>query len=451
MKMRNLYIVLVSVLFSSCSSWIDSSMNVDPNYPSDVSMAQLVAPIQANLAYVLGGDLARIPATWTQQIAGLQNQSADIDIYNIAESDLDNAWSYNLYSPGMINSKILIDKAVTGKSPYYSGIGKVLMAYHLGVTTDLWGDVPYSDALKGASGYTKSKYDTQEQIYTTIFSLLDDAIVDLKASSSDYSPGSDDLIYGGDLDKWVKAAYALKARYYLHLSKVNTSSYSKVKEALANAFTSNGDDLKFTFGEAYNNSNPMYQFQSERAHYIGANKFMLQMLTSVNDPRASVYFSGSVGSSSGQMNSSASAIGKNYASASSPVYFISYAEIKFIEAEVYLATDAQKAADAYNEGLKASLEREGVFGDGSWYLSHKLTSSTVTLEKIINQKYLSGFLQVETFNDWRRTGYPSLTLATGAVTSVIPRRLPYPQDESTYNADNMPQNITITDKVWWDK
>ncbi|MFT4071764.1 MAG: SusD/RagB family nutrient-binding outer membrane lipoprotein [Dysgonamonadaceae bacterium] len=450
MKTRNIYILLIALVCSSCSSWIDPSVNVDPNSPSDVGVADLVAPIEVNLGYVVGGDLTRVTSEWTQQIAGLQSQSADVDIYNISESDVNNSWSYNLYSPGMINSKILINKSVANASPYYTGIAQVLMAYHLGVTTDLWGDIPYSDALNGATGQSKSKYDTQEAVYDSIFSLLDNAIVNLNAKSSAFVPGDEDIIYKGSLSNWIKTAYALKARYYLHLSKVDATAYTKVKEALANAYTSNDDDFKVVFNSAYSNSNPMYQFQNERVSYIGANSYMLSMLTATSDPRTSAYYSGTVGSASGEGNSEASPVGANYASAASPVYLMTYAEIKFIEAEVYLATDPKRAAQAYNDGLKASLDREGVY-DATWYGKQELTQSTITLGKIMNQKYLSSFLQLEAFNDWRRTGYPSLSLAQGAVTTSIPRRLPYPQDERLYNNANMPQGVKITDRIWWDK
>jgi len=464
MKIKIISILSIAILLSSCSSWIDSSLNTDPNNPSDVAMAQLVAPIEANLAYIAGGELPRFTSTWMQQIAGLQSQSADIDIYNISEADTENAWSWNLYQPGMINTKILMEKAVTNSSPYYGGIAKILMAYHLGVTSDLFGDIPYSDALKGATGQTKSKYDTQQQIYTTIFTLLNGAIADLNGAQGTFKPGAEDLIYGGDKTLWKKTAYALIARYKLHLSKQNgAAAYTDALAAIANSYTSNDDDFKFTFGAAYNNSNPIFQFESERAKYIGANKTFLNLLTDTNDPRLEVYYAGTdtstvtgvvklefIGSASGESNSSASSIGANYASTDSPVYLMSFAELKFIEAEALLSSDAAGAATAYNAGLKASLDREGVY-DATWYNANKLTAGTITLEKIINQKYLSGFLQIEVYNDWRRTGFPTLTLATGAVTNQIPRRLPYAQDERLYNNENMPKGLTITSRVWWDK
>lgn len=453
MKKILVTVLFIAALFSSCEKWIDPKMNVDPNNPTDVAMAQLIAPVEANLAYIVGGEMARWDCVWMQQIAGLQSQAADADIYTIAEADVTGAWSYNLYAPGMINTKIIMEKAVATNSPHYAGVAKILMAYHLGVTTDHWGDIPYSDALKGSKLEFKPKYDTQEKIYTTIFTLLDEALTDLKAASSLFSPGAEDLIYAGDLDKWEMAAYAMKARYSLHLAKIKgTSAYSDALAAVAKSFKSNDDDFKFVFGSAYTNSNPIYQSEQERSGYYSASATYMDMLSATDDPRKEIYFDGSVGSKPGEPNADAAIIGVNYASAESPVYLLSYAEIKFIEAEARFKLNSADplAVDAYNEGMKASLEREGVYGDGTWYNTNKIDASSVTLAKIMNQKYLSSFLQVESWTDWRRTGFPVLALATGAVTSEIPRRLPYPDDERLYNTENMPAGLTITNRVWWD-
>jgi hypothetical protein len=453
MKKILILVLLFAALFSACEKWIDPKMNVDPNNPTDVAMAQLIAPVEANLAYIVGGEIARWDCVWMQQIAGLQSQAADADIYTIAEADVTGAWSYNLYAPGMINTKIIMEKAAATNSPHYAGVAKILMAYHLGVTTDQWGDIPYSDALKGSKLEFKPKYDSQEKIYTTIFTLLDEAISDLGASQSLFSPDAEDLIYAGDLDKWEMTAYALKARYSLHLAKIKgATAYSDALAAVAKSFKSNDDDFKFVFGAAYTNSNPIYQSEQERSGYYSASATYMSMLSATDDPRKEVYFDGSVGSKPGEPNADAAIIGVNYASAESPVYLMSYAEIKFIEAEARFKLNATDplVVDAYNEGMKASLEREGVFGDGTWYNTNKISASSITLEKIINQKYLSSFLQIETWTDWRRTGFPVLSLATGAVTSEIPRRLPYPDDERLYNTDNMPAGLTITSRLWWD-
>lgn len=452
MKKIFISLLFIGVLFSSCEKWIDPSMNEDPNNPTDVAMAQLVAPVEANLAYIVGGELARFNCAWMQQIAGLQSQSSENDLYIIGESDVTSAWSYNLYAPGMIDTKILMEKAAASGSPHYAGIAKVLMAYHLGVTTDLWGDIPYSDAFKGTKNEFKPKYDTQEKIYTTIFTLLNEAITDLESTSSMYSPGAEDLIYAGDRAKWKKTAYALKARYSLHLAKKKgTAAYTDALAALSSAYKSNDDDFKVVFGSAYNNANPIYKSEQERSGYLAANSTYMNMLKATNDPRKAVYFDGDIGSAAGENNTKAATIGASYASSTSPVYLISFAELKFIEAEASFKTnDKVRAASACNEGLKASLQREGVYGDGSWFNTQKETEATITLEKIMNQKYLSSFLQIESWTDWRRTGYPALVKPVGAVTSEIPRRLPYPDDERLYNGDNMPAGLTITSRVWWD-
>lgn len=453
MKKIFITIFLFAALFSSCDKWIDPEMNVDPNNPKDVALAQLIAPVEANLAYIVGGELARWDCVWMQQIAGLQSQAANNDIYIISESDVTNAWSWNLYSPGMIDTRIMMDKAATTNSPHYAGVAKILMAYQLGVVTDQWGDVPYSDALKGASNNFKPKFDSQQDIYNSIFTLLNEAITDLGSATSIFSPDVEDLIYSGDLEKWTKTAYALKARYSIHLAKRNGSSaYNDALAAIANSYTGNDDDFKFVFGAAYNNSNPIYQSEQERGGYYSASATYVNMLQANNDPRLAVYFDGTVGSKPGEPDANASTFGAAYASAESPVYLMSYAELKFIEAEARFKLNPADplAITACNEAIKASLEREGVYGDGTWFNANKVTAGNISLERIMNQKYLSAFLQIETWTDWRRTGYPVLALATGAVTSEIPRRLPYSDEERLYNSINYPTGLTITSRVWWD-
>lgn len=453
MKKIVFLLTIMSFLSGSCDKWIDPDVNVDPNNPVDVSMAQLLAPIEVAAAYVVGGEMARWDCAWMQQITGLQSQAADADIYIINEADVTNAWSWSLYSPAMINAKIMMDKSASAESPHFAGVAKVLMAYLLGVTTDHWGDIPYSDAFKGAEGDCKAEYDTQEEIYATIFNLLDEAVTDLNAPESLFSPGEEDLIYGGDLDKWEKTAYALKARYSLHLEKrKGSSALTDALNAVARAYTSNSDNMTVPFGSAYNNSNPMYQYETERTGYYSANTTLINLLDATGDPRKGVYFNGDEGSPSGEPNLDAATIGPGYASTDSPIDLISYSEVKFIESEARFKINPADplAVETCNEGIKASLMREGVYGDGTWFNANKISASSISLETIMIQKYLSSFLQVETWTDWRRTGYPSLNLATGAVLSQIPRRYPYCDEERLYNGENMPAGLTITDRVWWD-
>ncbi len=71
------------------------------------------------------------------------------------------------------------------------------------------------------------------------------------------------------------------------------------------------------------------------------------------------------------------------------------------------------------------------------------------LEQIINEKYVADFLSIETYNDWRRTGFPRLTLAQNPYVNYIPRRWPYSSTEILTNPQPQ-QSATTADRVWWD-
>ena len=129
------------------------------------------------------------------------------------------------------------------------GIAKILSAFCLGIATDYWGDIPYSDALQGSSKFQPA-YDKQEDIYKTIQQLLDDGIVDINKNTG-VKPGGDDYFYKGDMNKWKRLAYTLKPRYYMHLTKA--PGYTALAQAnlaltaLQNGMQANSDDAVFTY------------------------------------------------------------------------------------------------------------------------------------------------------------------------------------------------------------
>jgi len=183
----------------------------------------------------------------------------------------------------------------------------------------------------------------------------------------------------------------------------------------------------------------------------------LDELEATGDPRISFLFDpdddgGISGSTPGDELESASPPGVYLASQTSPINMITYAELKFIEAEAALSTDADRAVDAYIEGVRASLDQIVGEVDAAWmgtYIESE-SAGTLTLEKIIMQKRVALVGQIQPFSDWRRTGFPSMELATGATKTEIPRRFPYAQGEMIYNADNVPAVGSIIVPVWWD-
>lgn len=460
--MKNKYIWLLFIVIfglSSCKKWIDTGMNTDPSNPSDVTIDLLLPSIEADLAYNLGGDITRPTSIWMQQLAGISNQSEDVEHYIYTESDVDNLWKYGLYGATMINLKLMMDKSTANGSPYYTGVGQVLMAYSLGITTDLFNRIPYTEALQGLGNLTP-KYDTQKQIYHSMDSLLNAALVNLTASTSLFAPSpTSDLIYGGNLNNWIATIYSLKARYALHLSKINgAQAYQDALTAISNgAINDSIGDFEFAFGQNASNNSPVYQFETQRPQYVAVGALLIDTLKSANDPRLVVYADTGVGgtyygSKPGELNLDASTIGDMYKAPDGKITFMSYVETKFIEAEAnFQLNNKAEAAAAYNAAVKASLAKNGVSNPAWEAINANETAATITLEKIMLQKYLGLFMQLEVFTDWRRTGIPALQPSADNVTNnVIPRRYPYPVSERLQNPDNYIPGVKITDRVWWD-
>jgi hypothetical protein len=450
-------VAVLIVMTVSCKKWIDPDINTDPSKPTDVNVNAILPIATAGMGYTAGGDLKYAACMWMQQMAGAANQPLAYDNYVYTQSDVDNVWKWNLYAGPMMDCYRIIQKANAEGSPYYAGIAKVMMAYQLGCVTDLWGNVPYSQAFQGSANLTPA-YDSQEQIYDSLFSLLDHAVLDFQASENFRQPGADDLIYHGNLEHWTKAAYALKARYKLHLCKRNgISAYNDALTALNSAFTTNFDDFELNFGIASNENNPLYQFNNQRGDIV-VGAYLVDTMLAHNDPRIELFVDGSygyLGSAPGEGNIDASYIGSYYASANSPVPFISYVECKFIEAECKFKTgDFGGAASAYNTAIKSSFAKLFITDTAAANLAYEAiyaneTGDSISLEKIMQQKYFALCFQLEVYNDWRRTGLPVLQPAVSGVISEIPRRYPYPSSERLYNSSNVP-DVTLTTKVWWD-
>jgi hypothetical protein len=459
-------IVILSITISSCKKWIDTDINDDPNRPLEVTMPLLLPSAEGGIAYAMGGDLSRPACIWMQQIAGIANQPLAFDKYYFTQSDVDNVWKWGLYAGPLKDLNGIMSKAQAEASPWYGGIARILMAYSIGTMSDLWNDIPYSDAFKGLEGNLNPKYDTQQQIYAKITELLDGAISDLNTAvtANRFIPSTDDMIYQGDVAKWLKAAYTLKARYALHLSELNgISAYNSAWDALKDGkgFSSNSDDLEFMFGANYNEENPLSQFLTQRPGDMGMGKYFVDYLKSTNDPRLSLFVDISagdtIGSAPGQGDNAACNPGPYYGSPNSTVPLITYVEAKFIEAEVKLQTgNPTDAATAFNDAVKASLLKTGATNTAAFIAAYASeTSESISLSKIIQQKYIALYLQSEVFVDYRRTGYPVLSPApngqfvTSSTTTIPARRYPYPTSERIYNTSNCP-SVLITGNVWWD-
>jgi hypothetical protein len=455
-KNRFLVVLSIALIATSCDSWIDHDINIDPDAPSDVPMSLLLTPIQQSMGFnLVGNNSVRTTNIWMQQFDGTSRQSFTEARYQLTPADVNNLWS-SIYIEMLNNASIIITKATTegSESPNYAGVAQILQATTLGVTTDLYGDIPFSEALQGSTNVLSPVYDSQEAIYNTIFELLDKAVVNLNNTTNAFAISKDaDVSYAGSTSKWKKAAYSIKARHLLQLSLKNgDAAYTAALAAVANGFASNADDFKVPFSS--DDQNPIYQFMDDRAD-IRMGSTLVDMLAFANDPRLPFYAAKDkngdyVGSMPGTQNEDASKPGTYIASEASPSYMMTYAELKFIEAECKFRLGQPGAQAAYEAAVTASVSRvAGASAANTTWLNDNIVGDPVTLEKIMTQKYINSFGTNQAYADWRRTGLPSLSVAAGAVIPGIPTRFPYPQDELDFNTDNVP-SVTISDKLWWD-
>jgi len=429
-------ILVLSMLTVSCEEWIDPELNEDPDALTDVSMKSLLPNIQLNMAYVIGGaDMTGYAGAWTQQLRGADRQFLAIYNYNIGPTDLNNLWD-SMYEDNLEIIQVIKEKAEQENSPHYAGVVKVLEAVSLGYLTDFFGDIPYTDAFKGLEGNFQPEYDSQEQIYNTINTLLTEAITDLQASENEV-PLEGDPIYGGNVDLWLKAAHSLRARYNMHLTQRGNVDYDGVVTDLNNGLSANSEDLQLPFMEDLAHANPMHQFVTGRTGYIVDNDVFQNMIE--DDPRSSELF---YGTESGPWGF--------WYQANSPVPFIEYAEAMYLKAEAqYRNSNPTGARASLKDAIDASINKLGVTG-GTWQDSVETAidsyTGVVLLEEIMEQKYIHMFGNTPiAYIDFRRTGYPN-ELAP-VVGNEFPDRFPYPSDEIELN-QNTPDYKSIFNNLW---
>ncbi len=485
---KKIFAVIALMLATSCEL---QELNIDPNRVNDAPVAVILPTTQTNLIWGMNDFAAHSTSSFVQYLTGTLNVQNNITNYAYLPANFDATWSNHFYSGAMKDLRTIINKSTENGSTHYRGVAKIMMAMAIGQLVDMWGDVPYSEAFD-IETYPRPKFDAGATLYQEIFKLLDEALVDLDAVST-FSPARNDLMFTppantevswrtNSLPRWKKAANALKARYHNHLSKVDpTGSADAALAAIAaGTFVSNTEEMKVTFGAGTNDTaGPWFSFLlgTFGLNNINVCATFVDMLKDrvspgVNDPRLPFYVSPNasnqfVGTPLGatSIGANSSRLGPFINSNAAPTNIITYAEVKFIEAEArFRKNQFTEAAAAYNAAVKANLLRVTGAAQPAYeaiYASEDETTIQVNgLQKIFTEKHIAMFLQTEAWVDWRRSipvaaagtvsGIPTLSPPPNNETNgVFPRRFHYPQNEYVANSANVP-NKTIIDKVFWD-
>lgn len=463
--MKRSFIIILTLaiaVMTGCKKYLD--VNDNPNVPSTVSESLMLAPLEAGIShYIAAGNAASLVNQWMQNSVPNQPMPNTVN-YFVTSSTFDDFWS-SFYVVELNNLHLLNVQATGNGNSMYAGIAKILTAYTLGSATDLWGDIPYSQAF-GGTGNTTPSYDKQEDIYKSIQALLDSAIIEVNAGEG-AAPGTDDYFYGGDMSKWAKMAYTLKARYYMHLT--NATGYTAAGQAglalaaLNNGMTGNGDDCFFSYTGTTNSSNPWYLHFFNTSTLILSSKYV-DSLKARNDPRlpylatkaenTGLYTGNVIGSGAGTLQDY-SVAGSFYAGIGSNVYVLNAAEAMFIKAEATYITSGYAAAQPlYRAAVAQNLLKLNIDTTSAAAQAYLSSRGTLTadnaLKLIIEEKNVANFFSLENYVDWRRTGYPVLNMIPNNNITSMPRRFLYPLNEISANPQAI-QSASLTDKVWWDK
>jgi hypothetical protein len=370
--------------------------------------------------------------------------------------------------------------AIAQNSSEYKGVADVIIAYNLIMVNDLWGDAPFSEAFN--INNLVPKYDKQQDVYASSMALIDEAIVELaKTNSAVKLAAASDLIYGTtaatERANWLKFAYALKARLLNKVSKTASYNPAAVLDAVSKSIANNNEDARMqTFRErnfwatvALNNSQQsLGGWLSEQlidalngTSYPGPIDPRLPKIT---DLTVDGKWIGTVNGAGNRPPGANTLKNENYISQNSPwsgntspIFLVTYAELKFIEAEAAFDTDRTRSYNAYLAGISANMDKFQVEAvDKAAYLARPTVSvgaASLTKDLIFKEKYIATYLNPEAWNDARRFDYKykDFTLPVNNALPTFIRRLDYTQGERSKNGANVPVDVPRTTRLWWDQ
>lgn len=421
---------------SGCSNWLDSPKSVaDPNNPTVASTSQLFVGTQVNMFGQQEGPVAMIICEWMQQCSGVNGRFVDSYAnYQITAGSFDGSMA-SLYTAGGLGQLRQVEKqAKADNNMPLLGMSQVIEAMDMMWGTDIWGDLPYSDAV---SGNATPKFDTQQQIYTRLLAVLDSAITEL-GSAGGPNP-ADDLLYGGldtqaeEKQAWIEAAHTLKARIHLHqVEKLGNAEYTAARTEALLGIASPAHDMDAHHGTATSERNMWFQFQlSSFGNDLVAGSKLVDIMKADGDPRLSDYFGkdpngGYGGWDIANQNTAQGDISPLYSAGrftdpTFPQPLITWDENQLILAEANFVLTGAAAAQPYLDAVRAKYGKASV---------------PATLASIMQEKYITLYQNVEAWNDHKRTCLPALTPAKNK--TVIPGRLLYGQTEVQTNSANVP-------------
>lgn len=477
MKTKIILSFFIPFILYGCTKDFDE-INENPNAPENVAPQFLLANVISVLANQNTYNQGFRRSNYLAQFAA----SVEFERIDRYEMGTNSGYWNTLYR--LLNDlKSIKNSERTNEA--YNAVADILSSYIFSQLTDMWGDVPYSEAINAQNGIVQPRYDTQEFIYTDpqigIQAILKQATSILENTDQTIQG---DVLFGGEPDKWVRFANALRVRYYLRTGK-RLSDFSELQQLATSAplMGSNADNAVLPYLSAIPNQFPMSQAALGLYQEYRLTLTADSILKLWNDPRIEVLYKptqtsvqeGSPefkGLRNGQNRETISELGidLNDISLFGSMFrdvpdgvdgqFMQYAELQFALAE---ATErgwiSGAVNDYYEEGIRASFDYYGAdLPEGYLEQPAVKLNGTGHLTKILTQKWLS--LNTNGHEAWfniRRTGIPNLEPGPDNLNNgQYPVRYLYPESEQATNSENNAEAAariggnTINSKGWWE-
>ena len=454
-SMKNMFsLILVASMLVLPSCEIPTDLNDNPNEITlqDVDPNLFLNGAQLANIMVQNSHLNRISGMFSGQLVGYTSLYSNIYGYSLSTVESNDEWR-GCYT-GVLTNVRHIRNATDDK--LLIGMSKVVEAHAVGTLAILMGDVPYSEV---GGEIEDPKFDSQKEVLAAMTSLLDDAISDLGSASS--RPESYDIYYGGDKDKWIAAAYTLKARYAL-IQK----DYSSALTAANSGISSSADDMNFIpRGDAAVSEGDKNLFNAilagSRAGDIGnRDSYLLELLNdSTSAHRGNAKTDETARHNYYKIDETSGDGNLGVIERFEPMPMVTYFENQLIKAEAAARTSfadglghlneyrawlasGGRLNDTFNDSANILYEAYDAadFADGGMENLDGVSAEDALLREIIEERYVSGFGTYMPFNDHRRLRGEGKTnlivpfpLNTTAASEHV-ERIPYAQDEIASNS-----------------
>jgi hypothetical protein len=496
MKRTKLPVALLTVVAmgtTACSTDL-TGLNQNPNSPTTAPAGSLFTNATVTTIGRFNGSFQTLSMSslFAQHIA--QVQYVEEDRGRVRTEVIDGLFA-GIYTAELEDYTKVAALGKDAGSPNTSGPALIMQSWAYQNMTDIWGDIPYSEALQGdIGGSLTPKYDTQKDIYYGVLKTLTDASAAMK-TAGDAGLGNSDPIFKGDPVRWQKFANSLRARMALRMLKADGAKagteLSAAFSAPGGVIASNADNAMLAWpGDGVFDNPWAANFSTRDDHRI--SKTLLDTMNALIDPRVKVYAQPTkadptkyTGLQNGLDNvtvtpffNTTSRVGLIFYPGATvygtfgtsegkktPSYLMTYAEMSFIRAEAAergLGGQAGAAA-FYNAGVRASiLQWGGTDAEATAYLARPgvtYVPGAAGLNQIGLQKWIALFTQgQEAWSEWRRTGNPaSIKPGPKAYYPYVARRLPYASTEQSVNAANLAAAVArqgtddYATRVWWDR